>query len=307
MNRTILSILAGAAVFAATGSAAQQAAAPASQPNFAAVQIKATDLGHRTWMLEGQGGNILVVAGDDGVILVDTQFAPLHDKIKAAIGELSNQPIRYVVNTHLHGDHTGGNTGFMLDGATIVAHANLRRSMSDGATNALTGAKTPPAPQGHLPALTYAGAGRTLAIKGRSVQLFHLPYAHTQGDSAVFVPDANVLATGDIVTMGARLPNIDIGDKGGVNGMIRAVDTFIRRSDSQTKIVPGHGAVIDRQGLVAYRQLLVDARDAVRKAKAAGMSEDQAVAAKVLADVQARAGANDQAGANFVRLVYRSV
>src|SRR6187431_2112912 len=101
-------------------------AQPPAAPNFAAVQIKATDLGNRTWMLEGNGGNITVIAGDDGVILVDTQFAPLHDKIVAAVKTLSDQPIRYVINTHLHGDHTGGNTGFWLEGAPIVATANLK-------------------------------------------------------------------------------------------------------------------------------------------------------------------------------------
>ena len=139
-RKALCGLAAGAAMFA-TGALAQQA------PNFAAVQIKATDLGHRTWMLEGQGGNMVLVAGDDANILVDTQFAPLHEKIAAAIAQLNDKPVKYVVNTHLHGDHTGGNQQFWLKGATLVATRELAASMTTGTTNALTGAKTAPAPQ----------------------------------------------------------------------------------------------------------------------------------------------------------------
>jgi cyclase len=305
MTRPILSMLVGAAALAA--GAAQAQPAPPAAPNFAAVEIKATDLGHRTWMLEGQGGNITVVAGADGVIMVDTQFAPLHDKIKAAVAALSDQPIRYVVNTHLHGDHTGGNQAFWLDGVQIVGHENLRRSLAEGTTNALTGAKTPPAPRAALPTRTYAQT-LTLAVKGRSVQLAHMPTAHTRGDTAVWVPDANVLATGDIVSWGARYPNVDVGDGGDIDGMIAAVDAYLKRADAKTKIVPGHGKVMSRADLVAYRKLLADARSAVAKLKASGMSEDDAVAARPLAgDIQGRAGATDQQSVNLVRLIYRSV
>ncbi len=153
MNRLVLCGIASVSTLAAVAALAQTAPAPAA-PDYSAVQIKATDLGGRTWMLEGQGGNITLVAGDNGVIMVDTQFGPLHDKIKAAVAQVSDQPIRYVINTHLHGDHTGGNQSFWIDGATIVAHANLRRSLAEGTTNALTGAKTPPAPQSALPTRT---------------------------------------------------------------------------------------------------------------------------------------------------------
>jgi glyoxylase-like metal-dependent hydrolase (beta-lactamase superfamily II) len=304
MKRLVFSVLVAGLAGAAL---AQQPPAPSAPPNFAAVQIKATELGQRTWMLEGQGGNITVVAGDDGVIMVDTQFAPLHDKIKAAVAQLTPQPIRYVVNTHLHGDHTGGNQAFWMDGAVLVGQENLKASLAAGTTNALTGAKTPPAPQAALPTRTYSAA-TMLSVKGRTVQLIHMPAAHTRGDTAVWVPDADVLATGDIVSWGNRYPNIDVGDGGDIDGLIAAVDGFLKRADAKTKIVPGHGALMTRADLVAYRKLLADARDAVAKLKAAGQSEDQAVAAKPLAaDVQVRAGATDQASANLVRLIYRSV
>ncbi len=301
MYRKALCAVAGAAAMMATGALAQQA------PNFAAVQIKATDLGHKTWMLEGQGGNMTVIVGDDAVILVDTEFAPLHDKIKAAIAQISDKPVRYVVNTHLHGDHTGGNQPFWLEGATLVASKELAVSMASGTTNALTGAKTPPAPKAAIPSQTYSGA-TTLAVKGRRVSLTHMPASHTKGDTAVFVADANVLATGDIVSVGARYPNIDVGDGGDIDGLIKSTDAFLKRSNAQTKIVPGHGALLNRADLVAYRQLLVDARAAVAKAKSAGMTEDQAVEAKPLAgDIQTRAGATDAASVNFVRLIYKSI
>jgi glyoxylase-like metal-dependent hydrolase (beta-lactamase superfamily II) len=303
MTRLALALAVGAgALLTAGGALAQQAA-----PNFAATEITTTDLGHRTWMLQGQGGNITVIAGDDAVIMVDTEFAPLHDKIKAAVGKLSDKPIRYVVDTHLHGDHTGGNQAFWLDGAVIVGQAKLKSSMAEGTTNALSGAKTPPAPAAALPAKTY-DERLTLSVKGRSAELVHMPNAHTQGDTAVWVKDADVLATGDIVSVGSRYPNVDVGDKGDIDGIVSAVDAYLKRADGKTKIVPGHGPLMTRAELISYRQLLVDARDAVARLKADGKSEDQAVAAKPLAaSVQGRAGATEAQSAIFVRLIYRSV
>ena len=301
MHLKALSALAAGAALLSSAALAQQA------PNYDAVQIKATDLGHRTWMLEGQGGNMLVVAGDDAVILVDTQFAPLHEKIAAAIAQLSDKPVRYVVNTRLHGDHTGGNQQFWRKGATLVATRELAASMTAGTTNALTGNRTAPAPKAAIPSQTYAGS-TSLSVKGRRIQLTHMPLAHSKGDTAVWVPDANVLAAGDIVSIGNRYPNIDVGDDGDIDGMIGAVDGYIRRANVQTRIVPGHGPLMSKADLVTYRKLLADARAAVAKLKAQGMTEEQAVAARPLADdVQKRAGATDAASVNFVRLIYKSI
>ncbi|HEX2802111.1 MAG TPA: MBL fold metallo-hydrolase [Phenylobacterium sp.] len=302
MNGLNLAMLAAASALAAWAAAAQP-----PPPGSEAVQIKATDLGHRTWMLEGQGGNITVIAGDDGVIMVDSQFAPLHDKIKAAVAKLSPQPIRYVVNTHFHGDHTGGNQGFWLDGATVVAQTNLAKSMAKSTTNPVTGAVIPASPRGAQPGRTY-GARMTLSVRGRSAELVHMPKAHTGGDTAVWLRDAGVLAAGDIVSVGARYPFVDWGDGGGIDGIISAIDAFLKRADGRTKIVPGHGPLMSRADLVAYRVLMVDARAAVAKLKASGMSEEQVVAAKPLAaDVQGRAGATDAQSAIFTRAIYRSL
>ena len=301
MRRSVLGALAGAAVMLAGAAAAQQA------PNFAAAEVKTTDLGHRTWMLEGVGGNVTIIAGDDAAIMVDTEFAPMHDKLKAAIAQATGKPVRYVVNTHLHGDHTGGNQAFWMEGATIVGQAGLKASLAAGTTNALSGAKTPPAPAAALPTITY-DERMSLSVKGRRVLLVHLPAAHTRGDTAVWVPDADVVATGDVVSVGKRYPNIDVGDGGGVNGMIAGVDALLKRMDARTKVVPGHGPLMSRADVAAYRQLLVDARAAVKRLKEQGTSEDAAVAAKPLAaSVQGRAGATDAQSATFVRLIYRSV
>ncbi len=275
-------------------------------PDFSKVEIVTTDLGNRTYMLVGQGGNITVAVGTDGVIMVDTQFAPLHDKIKAAVGKLTPLPIKYVVNTHYHGDHTGGNEAFQKDGATVVADPNVGKRLSEGVTNALTGAKTPPSPGGAVPKQTYNGM-TTVSVGGRSAQVFHPANAHTDGDSAIYFADANVLATGDIVSIGGRYPNIDVAVNGNIKGMIAAVDSYLKMSNDTTKIVPGHGTLMNKAQLQEYRDLLATARDRVTKLIREGKSEDDAVAAKPIVDLEKKAGANEMASANLVRLIYRSL
>jgi glyoxylase-like metal-dependent hydrolase (beta-lactamase superfamily II) len=284
------------------------AGAANAQPrvDFSRVEIKTTDLGNRTYMLEGAGGNITVAVADDGVIMVDGQFAQLFEKIRSAIAALTNQPIRYLVNTHYHGDHTGGNEGFALHGVTITAHANVRSRLAEGTVNRLTGVRTPPAPERALPTKTYKN-WITLRLKGRSAILKHPAPAHTDGDTFVHFADANVLATGDIVTVGNRYPNIDFAVGGGIDGMVSAVAGYLKLANDATKIVPGHGPVMNKARLAEYRALLATARDRVAKLIRDGKTVDEAVAARPLADLDAQAGANEQGSANFVRVIYHSL
>ncbi|MDB5535062.1 MAG: hypothetical protein JWO28_3377 [Hyphomicrobiales bacterium] len=301
MNQSIkLTLLASAFVLAAGYAGAQQT-------DFSKVEIKTTELGNRTYMLEGQGGNITVAAGDDGVIMVDSQFAPLHDKIKAAVAAVSKEPIRYLVNTHFHGDHTGGDAGFAKDGAIVTAHVNVGKRLAAGTTNGLTGAKTPPVTDKEaLPTKTYTKELK-LRVKGRLAQLRHVNNAHTDGDTYVYFADANVLSTGDIVTLGNRYPNIDVANGGNIKGMIAGTDAYIKLANDKTKIVPGHGPLTDKAGLVAYRAMLETARSRVAKLITDGKSVEDAIAAKPLADIETKIGANEKQSADFVTLIYRSI
>ena len=283
-------------------------AAPAmaqDRPDFSKVEIKTTDLGHKTYMLEGQGGNITVAVAGDGVIMVDGEFAPLHDKIKAAVAKLTDQPIRYLIDTHFHGDHTGGNAAFARDGAIVVAQKNVKKRLAEGSVNGLTGAKTPPAPADALPAKTYTGS-LTLKLDGRTAVLRHIANAHTDGDTYVWFKDANVLATGDTVTIG-RYPNIDFANGGNIKGMIAATDAELKLANDETKIVPGHGALANKAMVVQYRAMLIAARDRMEKLVKAGKTEDDVVAAKPFADYDAKLGATPQQSTNFVRVVYHSL
>ena len=299
-------LAAASALVIAASAQAQPPYQPSTQrPDFATVQIKTTDLGNRTYMLEGEGGNIVVAVADDGVTMVDDQFEPLHDKIKAAVAKLTPQPIRYLVLTHFHRDHSGGDELFAKDGAIIVAHENAKKRLAEGTQNGLTGNIMEPAPAAALPKQTYKDA-MTLRLKGRTAELKHVENVHTDGDTYIYFPEANVLATGDIVTTG-RYPNIDYVYGGGIDGMIRGVDVVLGVAKDNTKIVPGHGPLGTKAQVKEYRQVLVDARDRIAKLKAAGRSEEQAVAAKPMADYDAKLHLNAQQSSNFVRVVYRSL
>jgi cyclase len=299
MKRVTLAALTGASMLFA-------AAAYAQAPDFSKVEIKTTDLGNKTYMLEGQGGNITVAVGSDGIIMVDTQFAPLHDKIKAAIAKISPLPIKYVINTHFHGDHTGGNALFHKDGATIVAQDNIRLRLAAGSTNGLTGNRSAPQPADAIPTETYLGGCKDVSVGGRTAEVCHRTNAHTDGDSWVQFKDANVIATGDIFSR--NYPNLDWGSGGSINGMINAVNEFLKTVNDSTKIVPGHGALANKANLQEYHDMLVTARDRIRKLRDEGKTEEQVVAAKPLADLDAKWSnpANPAATTAFVRNVYNS-
>lgn len=270
------------------------------------VQIKTTDLGNNTYMLEGQGGNITIAVGTDGIIMVDGQFAPLSDKIKAAIKAISPLPIKYLVNTHFHGDHTGGNENFAKDGVTVVAHDNIRVRLAAGTISGLTGQKVAPRPAEALPKETYVGGSISLEVGGRKVQLSHIANAHTDGDTWVYFADANVLCTGDTANNLRRYQNIDYMNGGDVRGMIRALDTYLRVSNDQTRIVVGHGKLATKADLAVFRDMLVTSHDRIKKLFDEGKSEAEVLAAKPLADLDATWGNNPSHAAGHTKNVYNS-
>jgi cyclase len=298
MKWNTIAALAGTAVLLAGGADAQQGV------DFSKVEIKTTDLGNNTYMLEGQGGDITVAVGTDGIIMVDSQFAPLHDKIKAAISKISPLPVKCMINTHYHLDHVGGNAAFHREGATVVAHDNVRLRLAAGTINAMTGNKTPPAEADVIPTETYMVGGTKVEVGGRVAQLNHVINAHTDGDTSVYFPDANVLALGD--TYGSRTyPNIDWGSGGSIDGMILASERYLKAANDSTKIVPGHGPAATNTNLQEFHDMLVAVRDRVKRLVDEGKSEQDVLAANPIADLDGKwAGQGITSNPSFLRNVY---
>ena len=293
------------------GSAMAQTPPAAPPPvDFSRVEFKTTDLGNGVYMLEGQnpgsfGGNITVAVGNDGIIMVDGQLAPLHDKIKAAVAAISKLPIKYLINTQYHGDHTGGNEPFAKEGVIVTAQVNVKNRLAAGSTDGLTGVRTPPAAAGALPTDTYEVFSK-IRIPGRVANLKHVANAQTDGDSYVWFKSAKVLATGDTFTNG-RYPNIDFANGGNIKGMIAAADTYIKLTNAKSRIVPGHGPVANKAALIEYRAMLVTARDRMAALVKDGKSEADAVAAKPFADLDKKWAPTELAATNFVRVVWHSL
>jgi cyclase len=310
MARIALAAVAAAGLLFGGAANAQQPAMPPPPPpliDWSKIQIKTRDLGNNTYMLEGQGGNITVAVGTDGIIMVDSQFAPLSDKIKSAIKAISPVPVKYLVNTHFHGDHTGGNENFAKDGVVVMAHDNIRVRLAAGTVAGLTGVKAPPRPAEGLPRQTYFGGSLALEVGGRKAQLTHVANAHTDGDTWVYFADANVLATGDTMNNLKRYQNIDFANGGDVRGMIRATETYLKIADDDTKVVAGHGPLAAKADIAEFRDMLVTSRDRIEKLFAEGKTEEEVIAMKPLADLDAKwAAGNPQLAINHTRNVYNS-
>lgn len=270
-------------------------------PDFSKVEIKANKVTDKFYTLDGQGGTIGVLFGPDGVFMVDTQFAPLSDKIVAAIKRLTPQPIKFVVNTHVHGDHTGGDENFGKLGATIISREELRYRLAhpNPAANGTPG--VPTAAVG-LPKQTYRGQ-LTMFMNGEEIQLIAIPRAHTDGDTLVYFPGLDVIMTGDFYRS-VQYPNVDRANGGSLQGLIDGLGTVIGRAGPTTKIIPGHGATVDRTAVVAHRDIVLSVRDRVARLLTQGKSEDEVVAAKVTADLDSKILEVGMTGDRFVRQVY---
>ena len=270
-------------------------------PDFSKVEIKANRITDKFYTLDGQGGTIGVLFGPDGVFMVDTQFAPLSDKIAAAIKRLTPQPIRFVVNTHVHGDHTGGDENFGKMGATIISRAELRFRLAHPNPQA-NGSPGVPMPAAGLPKQTYRGM-LTLHMNGEDVQLIAVPRAHTDGDTMVYFPGLDIIMTGDFYRA-IQYPNVDRNNGGSLPGLIDGLGTVIGHAGPNTKIIPGHGPTVDRSAVLAHRDIAMTVRDRVARLVDQGKSEDEVVAAKVIADLDARIQEPGTTGERFVRQVY---
>lgn len=269
------------------------------------VQIQTVPVGPGVYMLVGQGGNVGVAVGEDAVFLVDDQFAPLSAKITAAVKALSDKPIKFLLNTHWHGDHTGGNENFGNAGVIIVAHDNVRQRMSVDQFMARFNQTVKASPKAALPVVTF-GDLVTFHLNGDDIHAIHVNNAHTDGDAVVHWVKANAMHMGDTFFNG-MYPFIDLGSGGSINGVIEAVSTALTYANENTKIIPGHGPLSNRADMVAYRDMLVAVRNNVRKLIAQGKTMKQTLAAKPTAAWDAKWGGGFMKPDDFVSTVYESL
>jgi glyoxylase-like metal-dependent hydrolase (beta-lactamase superfamily II) len=268
-------------------------------------ELAVTPVRNGIWFLVmPSAGNVAVSIGSDGAYVIDDQFAPMVKRIQDAVGKLTDKPIRYVFNTHWHGDHAGGNANFGKAGATLVAHDNVRARMSTTQTNSFFRSTTPAAPAEALPVITY-GRTMTFHVNGDTVRLEHIPNAHTDGDTVYYFVGADVLHTGDVFVR-YGYPFIDLDSQGSVAGMIAGLDRIAEIAGPDTIVIPGHGPLATRADVLAFRGRLAEAQARIRKLIAAGKSLEQVIAARPLADYDADWGKSFIKNDQFVTTLYRS-
>ncbi len=281
------------------------APAAAQQQDFSQVEIKAEKVAENLYMLTGRGGNIGLSVGKSGAFLIDDQFAPLSDKILAAVKAITPDPVRFVVNTHWHFDHTGGNENLGKSGAFVVAHDNVRKRMSTDQFIETLQMKFPPSPETALPVVTFADAV-TFHWNAEEIRVYHVPPGHTDGDSIVHFVKADVVHMGDLF-MNGFYPFIDTSSGGRVDGVIGAADRVLAAASDKTRIIPGHGALATKADLQAFRDTVKTLRDRIAKLKAEGKTKDAVIAAKPTADYDAKWGQGFMKPDVFTGLVFDSL
>ena len=278
---------------------------PAQQRNFERVEIETIQVSDGIYMLMGEGGNIGVSAGEDTVFLIDDQYAPLTEKIKRAVAAISPKPIQFVLNTHWHRDHTGGNENLGDAGVIIIAHENVRARMSVEQFLEFFGSRVPPSPKAALPMATFNDAV-TFHINGQEIHIFHMPPAHTDGDSVIHFRQSNVVHTGDLFTYG-QFPFIDIASGGSVEGLITSADRLLELVNANTKIIPGHGPLSDRSRLQEFRDMLVTIRDRIKPMIEADKTLEEILATRPTREFNQQWGQRFLNPDQFTRLVYTSL
>ncbi len=269
------------------------------------VEIGVSPVAEGVYALTGRGGNIGLVVTEDGAFLIDDQYAPLTDRILAAVRSVTDQPVKFVLNTHWHGDHTGGNENLAGQGTLVVAHDNVRERMSSEQVSEFFGRTTPPSVDGALPVMTFDSTV-TFHLGDQTVHAFHVPHAHTDGDSVVHLPDANVIHTGDIVFYGLY-PFVDVDSGGSLAGVIAAVERIADLADDKTVIIAGHGPVIDREQLLGYHDMLKTVHERLTDAIAQGQSLDDIKAAGITAEYDEAWGGGFIPPERWIELLYRDL
>lgn len=274
-----------------------------AQTDFTKVEIKTVLVTPGIYMLEGAGGNIGLSVGPDGAFVIDDQFAPLSDKILAAIAKVSPEPVRFLLNTHWHFDHTGGNEAFGAAGAVIVAHDNVRKRLMEGMKSEVVNAD--PAPDGALPVVTFSNSV-DFYWNGHDIHVTHPAPAHTDGDAIVFFDTVKVVHMGDTYFNGGY-PFIDLASGGSLDGVIAAQDGVLAAINDETRIIPGHGALSSKAELAAYNVMLKDVRARINALIDQGLDESAAVKADPLKDLNPKWGGGFIKGEAMTRTAYRSL
>ena len=289
----------------AVSAAALFAAAASAQEDFSKVEIQTEKLADTVYMMTGSGGNLGVSVGEDAVFVIDDQFAPLTPKIQAAIAKLSSKPVKFLLNTHWHFDHTGGNENLGKAGAVIVAHENVRKRLSAEGFIAFFGMKTKPEPEIALPVVTFT-RDVTFRLNGDELVVTHVPRAHTDGDSIVEFKKSNVVHMGDTF-FNKLYPFIDTSSGGSVAGVLAAADRVLKMAGDDTKIIPGHGPLGTKADLKAYRDMLAAISASIQGQIKRGKTLEQVVASRPTAKYDEVWGKGFLAPEKFVTMLYGNI